>query len=113
MIPMPTPGERTKKKKYRRTPGGKTKVYFERDRHGKASCALCNAKLAGVPRQDEVRKLSKTEKRPSVPFGGVLCNKCRTSVIEEAIKIKEGIKKLEECKIGKRQYIEQALKLLE
>ncbi|RLG70185.1 MAG: 50S ribosomal protein L34e [Candidatus Iainarchaeum archaeon] len=109
---MVRPGQKTKNKKYRKTPGGESKVYFERDRHGKASCALCGSTLAGVPRQDEVKKLSKTERRPSTIFAGVLCNKCRSIVLEEAIKVKHNIKSMQDCKISIRPYIEQALKLL-
>lgn len=110
---MVKPGQKTKKKKYRKTPGGKAKAYFERKRHGKASCALCGNALAGVPKQDEVKKLSKTERRPSAIFAGVLCNRCRNTVLEEAIKIKENIKNMRDCKITLRTYVEQALKLLE
>ena len=110
---MVRPGQKTKNKKYRKTPSGESKVYFERDRHGKASCALCGNTLAGVPRQDEVKKLSKTERRPSTIFAGTLCNKCRSTVLEEAIKVKHNIKSMQDCKVKMRSYIEQALKLLE
>ncbi|MCD6478401.1 MAG: 50S ribosomal protein L34e [Candidatus Diapherotrites archaeon] len=100
-----------KKKAYRRTPSGKTKIYFKKRKHSScASCALCSKKLAGVSNE---RNLSKSEKRPSAIFGGVLCNKCRKTVIEEAIKVKQGIKRLEDCEVRLRGYIEQSLKLLE
>jgi len=100
-----------KKKMYRKTPSGKTKVYFKKEkRKSCASCALCSKTLAGVSNE---RNLSKSEKRPSAMFAGVLCNECRTTVVEEAIKVKQGIKRLEDCEVRLRSYIEQSLKLLE
>jgi len=100
-----------KKKMYRKTPSGKAKIYFKKKKHSScASCALCSKTLAGVSNE---RNLSKSEKRPSTMFAGVLCNECRTIVVEEAVKVKQGIKRLEDCEVRLRRYIEQSLKLLE
>ncbi|MEM4662598.1 MAG: 50S ribosomal protein L34e [Candidatus Diapherotrites archaeon] len=98
----------SRKKIYRKTPSGKIIIYFEKKaKKCAASCALCHSKLAGTV---QAKKGGKSKKRPSVMFGGVLCNKCRSTVFEEALKVKENIKKLEDCDVKERPYIEQALK---
>ncbi|MEM4598346.1 MAG: hypothetical protein QW400_01505 [Candidatus Diapherotrites archaeon] len=98
----------SRKKIYRKTPSGSVNIYFEKEsKKGNASCALCNSVLSGTK---QVKGISKSEKRPSAMFAGTLCNKCRNSVVEEAIKVKEDIKKLKECDIREIKYIEQALK---
>ena len=100
-----------KKKVYKKLPSGKTKIYFEgKKSKKKASCALCGRELAGVL---DKRKLSRTKRKPSAIFAGVLCNECRSVAIEEAIKVKTGIKRLEDCEMRFRSYIERSLKLLE
>ena len=86
---MVSPGEKTLKKKKRKTSKG-SKDYYVRDKTGKSVCALCGATLHGSTggrRDSEVRKLAKTKRRASVPFGGVLCTKCRRVVAEEKAKI--------------------------
>ncbi len=95
---------------YKKSPSGEVTVHLEKRKDTKARCALCNEILFGASHE---RGLSKSEKRPSAIFAGTLCNKCRKEVLEEAIKVKEGIKKLEECDIMQRKYIKEALNLLE
>ncbi|MCX8190354.1 MAG: hypothetical protein N3F05_03975 [Candidatus Diapherotrites archaeon] len=98
----------SRKKIYRRTPSGRVNIYFEKkSKKGKASCALCKSKLAGTK---QAKNISKSEKRPSALLAGILCNKCRRVVIEEAIKVREGVKGLKNCDIREIKYIEQALK---
>lgn len=61
-----------------KTPGGNTVLRHERRKPGKAVCSECGLILAGVPREipAKIKKLSKTERRPQRPYGGVLCSKC-------------------------------------
>ena len=104
---MPTPGERAKKKKKKRTAKG-SKEYYVRGKTAKHSCAVCAGQLHGVPHgkiMAKVGKMSKTEKRPSVPFGGMLCTKCRRVVAEEKAKLEAGTKKLEEVDFKIKKFL--------
>ncbi len=98
-------------KKYIRTPSGKVSLRFERKSSSISKCGLTGKALQGTPKgkDSKVKKLSKTEKRPSVVFGGVLSNKARDQVFEEAIKVKIGYKKLEDVSISMKKYVTQAL----
>ena len=78
----------------------------------KKTCALCGNALSGVPhgkRVAQVRKLSKTQKRPTALFGGTLCAPCRKQVIVEAAKVTSGAKDEFEVEFRFRPYVEQAL----
>ncbi len=61
-----------------RTPGGRVVIRYEKRRPSHARCAVCGKPLHGVPRlrPSEIRKLSKTERRPERPYGGYLCSEC-------------------------------------
>ena len=61
---------RSLRRVYVRTPGGKTVIHYRKRKPSKAKCAICKKPLHGVPRERpaELRKLSKTEKRPSRPY---------------------------------------------
>ena len=69
---------RTGKRKLKKTPGGK--YYFKRvaDKPNYAHCATCDRVLPGVARgtQVEIRRMSKSERSPSRPYGGQLCSPC-------------------------------------
>lgn len=88
-----------------------TKLRFKEEKKGKPECGLCHAKLRGVVsgNKTKVKSSSKSGKRPSALLAGILCNNCRLKVIEEAIKTKNGIKKMEDTEIALRKYIEQAM----
>ncbi|MCD6434092.1 MAG: 50S ribosomal protein L34e [Candidatus Diapherotrites archaeon] len=112
---MPKPSERRKKVKYRKTAKG-TKKIFVKGKTSKHRCALCGRYLHGVPhskRPSEVRKLSKTERRPTAIFGGVLCSRCRTKIIEEAALIKAGAKEISDISLKELNYVKQALEAME
>jgi large subunit ribosomal protein L34e len=72
---------------YRRTPGGRVVVHFERRRPGVPTCWRCGRPLGGVPRgvSSEVRGLSRSEKRPNRPYGGYLCSSCLTELLSRAV----------------------------
>lgn len=62
----------------RKTPGARQVFHYEHKGPHKAVCAKCGGLLHGVASERGfiMRSLSKTEKRPSRPYGGVLCGKC-------------------------------------
>ena len=43
----------------------------------------CGKELKGIPREipGKIAKLSKTQRRPSRPYGGVLCSQCMRKTI--------------------------------
>lgn len=71
-----------------KTPGGRLVLHHERRKPGKPQCSDCGEYLKGVAHgiESKVRKLSKTQRRPERPYGGVLCSKClRKKMIEKAM----------------------------
>lgn len=87
---MPRPHQRTRslRRVYVRTPGGETKIHYEKRRPGPARCAICGRPLNGVPRLRpvELRNLPKTAKRPERMFGGVLCVDCLEKLLKKTIR---------------------------
>jgi large subunit ribosomal protein L34e len=104
---------RMKKKKYRRTPGSKTVVHYTRHKITKAECPVTKKRLHGTGNQTKssIRKLSKTRKRPSVKFGGVLSAKARRTIWDEAALVLLGKKNINDVSMTIRKYVKQALKV--
>ena len=102
-------GKRTMKRKSRKTPSKTTKEYF-RGTNTNASCAITGNKLAGTKQSN---KKSKTKKRPSVPFGGVLSTKAREQVFIELGKVVCEMKTIDEVDQKYRKYVKQAIKRVE
>ncbi len=81
-----------------RTPGSRLTLHYEKRKPGKPICGQCGSPLHGVPHliASKFRKLSKSKKRPTRPFGGVLCSICsKKEVITRAESI---LKKMEVMK---------------
>jgi large subunit ribosomal protein L34e len=69
---------------FKKTPGGKTVLRYKKKKPSKHICAECGKFLHGVPRGRpyEIRKLSKSKKRPNRPYGGNLCPECARKVFK-------------------------------
>lgn len=106
---MVNTGKRTQKRVSKRTPS-KTKKFYYREKSKKISCAITGKKLSG---SSKASKKSKTQKRPSVPFGGVLSGEAREQVFVELGKVIAGIKTIEEVEQKYRKYVKQAMKRVE
>ncbi len=78
---------RSWKRKYVRTPGGRTVIHFERRKPKVAHCALCGRPLNGYPRgrPGDIRKLPKTAKRPERPYPN-LCPSCMRKVMKAQVR---------------------------
>ncbi len=100
---------RVKKKRFRRTPGGRTAVHYSRDKITKAECADTGERLHGMGNQfrSSIRKKSKTEKRPNVKFGGILSSPARKELWENHALVLIGKKKIEEVPVKTRKFLEQ------
>lgn len=73
-----------------KTPGGKNVLHYKRRKPGRAQCGICGQYLKGVfsGTLSSVSKLSKSERIPQRPYGGVLCTRCmRKVMIEKARKM--------------------------
>jgi len=71
----------------RKSPSGKTVIFYERSRPGKAKCASCKSPLSGVPRlrQSKLHKLAGSKYRPNRPYGGNLCPSCSREEIKRKL----------------------------
>jgi len=78
---------RSRRRVYKRTPGGRTVVHYEKRKPKAARCAICGKPLGGVPRERpvELRKLAKTERRPERPYGGHICPSCLRKLYKYAV----------------------------
>ena len=114
MRQMVRPEKRRMKKKHGRVASGSKTEYF-RGKKGIPHCAITGEKLAGTHTSTKglSGKKSKTEKRPSAPFGGVLSGNAREQVFIELGKIVAGVKTIDEVGQKYRKYVKQALKRTE
>jgi ribosomal protein L34E len=109
---MTKPSDRNRKKKKRVGTKGKVKEFYARAKTSKHECSNCGKAMHGMPHgktSSGVRKMGKTERRPSALFAGQLCNKCRALAVEDAAKISAGIKKRENIDLRLKKYVEQLL----
>lgn len=69
---------RSGKRKLVKTPSGDFYFKSVKAKPSYHHCAECSRPLPGTPRghRVEIRKLSKTQRRPSRPYGGQLCSPC-------------------------------------
>ena len=65
----------------------KTGLVYAKRRPKKPHCANCGKVLSGVASNSpyKVRKLSKTQKRPERPYGGVLCSACTRAELRKKL----------------------------
>lgn len=87
-MPAPRLRSRSLRRVYVKTPGGRTVIHYRFRRPKVAKCSSCKGSLKGVPheRPNEMKKISKTKRRPSRPYPN-LCSKCmRKKIIEGAKK---------------------------
>jgi large subunit ribosomal protein L34e len=79
---------RTLARKKVKTPAARIVTHYSQRKPKQAHCGDCGGKLKGVPRAtpEQMKKLSKTERRPERPFGGVLCSSCTRNKIKQAVR---------------------------
>jgi large subunit ribosomal protein L34e len=85
---MPTPRHRTRSKKrvYKTLPGGRKTIHYKSEVISSSRCSLCGRQIGGIPQGSlsKIRKLTRTEKRISRPYGGKLCYKCLKDALKQA-----------------------------
>ncbi|MEM5766492.1 MAG: 50S ribosomal protein L34e [Candidatus Aenigmatarchaeota archaeon] len=69
-------------------PSGKIVIKKKWKKASLAKCAFCGRLLQGIPklRQQEMRKLKKSKRRPERPYGGNLCSECMREVFREKVR---------------------------
>jgi len=110
---MVAPHIRVKKYKFKKTASGTKREYLEERSH-KKRCAITGEVLCGVPRdgKGKISKHSKTQRRPSVPFGGTLSSPAREKVSIEMAKVLSG-KDIDDVDTKYKGYVKQLLKRAE
>ena len=102
---MVEPRFRTAKRRKKKSPTGLIVRIYKRDKEAARKCALCDAKLHGVPR--DKRKLSKTEKRLERVFGGVLCAKCVQTIIKDKTRLENGYMEEKDVPVKRLKFLKQ------
>ena len=76
---------RTLRRVYVRIPSGNSKLHYRKRNMSKVKCGNCRKELHGIPRgkKSKFKNLSKTQKRPERPYGGVLCSACTRKKLKE------------------------------
>jgi ribosomal protein L34E len=99
-------------RKRRRMAHGKSRVVEARKRPGPVISPISGQALHGVPHATTARqrkRLSKTAKRPSAPFGGVLTANERETVFQWAAAVEAGQAPLESVDARYRPFVKKAL----
>jgi len=75
-------------RKFKRRTISRTVLRTKRRKPSLAKCAICKKPLHGIKRlhQVEMKKLSKTEKRPERAYGGYLCSSCTREKFREKVR---------------------------
>jgi large subunit ribosomal protein L34e len=74
--------------KFKRRTISKTVSRTKRRRPGVPKCAICKRPLHGMKKlhQIEIKKLSKTERKPERAYGGYLCSSCAREKFREKVR---------------------------
>lgn len=103
------PRHRTKslKKIRRRIPSGKIVVQYKHKKHSKHVCAICKEILHGRPRgrPAEIKKLAKSKRAPTRPFGGMLCPRCSRKIQSLRARLKFKVIKKEDVPLSLLKYM--------
>lgn len=88
-MPEGSKRSRTFRRIYKKTPGGRNVLRYEKRKPRKARCSNCGTVLAGVPRVRDfkMQNMAKTKKRPSRAYGGVLCSKCTRNLLKQKARL--------------------------
>jgi len=106
-MPKPALRSRSRRKVQKKTPSGKTVVHYKKRKPNTHKCAICHANLHGKPRGSpvEIRKLSKSERKPERPFGGMLCSRCTRKIISLRARLEANLIKESEIPLSLLKYV--------
>jgi len=91
----------------RRTPGNRTVTHTKPKKTGKHECAICHGILHGTPARAvvQIRRLKKSQRRPTRPFGGQLCSRCTRKIMVYRAQLKGKIIKPADVPISLRRFV--------
>ncbi|MBI5872484.1 50S ribosomal protein L34e [archaeon] len=74
--------------KFKKRTISKTVIRMKRKKAAIPKCAICKKPLHGMKKlhQIEIKKLSKTERRPERLYGGYLCSNCVREKLREKVR---------------------------
>ncbi len=82
---MVRPDKRTRsvKKVKKKTPGGRTVTHFKAEKAKACKCGRCKTLVKNIATgsNTELSGMSKSKKGTSMPYSGVLCNKCIDTLV--------------------------------
>jgi len=85
---MPKPSQRTRSRGIisKKLPGKGRKTHYKQKAASLLRCDFCHLPIAGIPRTStsEMRKLNRTKRRISRPYGGQICHSCLKTAIKQA-----------------------------
>ncbi len=72
----------------KKLPGGAFITHYLKRKPSVAKCSACGSKLHGVKSERPIvmKKLSRSRKTPSRPYGGRLCSKCTREKMKEKVR---------------------------
>lgn len=72
----------------KKLPGGAFIIHYLKRKPSPSRCAACGKKLHGVPRENPsmLKKLRRSDKTPSRPYGGNLCSRCMRVKIKNKVR---------------------------
>jgi ribosomal protein L34E len=108
---MTKPKDKGRKFKHRKTMSETKREYFT-EKNTRKRCAITGNILHGTASEakGKIKKLSKTQRRPSAPFGGVLSGKAREEVFIELGKVAAGIKTIDAVDEKYKKYVKQGIR---
>ncbi|MDD5649974.1 MAG: 50S ribosomal protein L34e [Candidatus Nanoarchaeia archaeon] len=79
---------RTFRRVFVKLAGSRVKIHYRKKKPAKAKCSSCGKVLSGVlnERPYKMSTTQKTKKRPSRPYGGVLCSSCTKSYLKKKLR---------------------------
>jgi len=82
---MPRPGLRTRslRRILKKIPGGAFVIHYTKRKPSVSRCAKCKKPLKGVPKNSRIKRIARSLRKSSRPYGGNLCSKCSREAIKE------------------------------
>ncbi len=107
-MPLPYQRNTSAKQRQRKTPSGRISVTFQRSKGDKHICAICSTTLQAVARRSkQLKRLTKTQKRPERKFAGVLCANCVQSIIKQKTRLETGAISREDVPLALLKYLDR------
>jgi large subunit ribosomal protein L34e len=87
-MPRPALRSRAFRRVKKKLPGGAFIIHYLKRKPSVAKCSSCGKKLHGIAseRPSVLKKMSRTKKTTSRPYGGKLCSRCTKNKMKERVR---------------------------